>query len=91
MNTLILNEENNADIEKAAQIIKNGGLVAFPTETVYGLGADAINADAVRKIFKVKNRPANNPLIAHISDFSMLEKMIFEKSINSESVKSSVW
>ena len=43
LNTLILNDENNADIEKSAEIIKNGGLVAFPTETVYGLGADATN------------------------------------------------
>ena len=58
-----------------AKKIQSGELVAFPTETVYGLGADATNADAVQKIFEVKNRPANNPLIAHISDISMLEKI----------------
>lgn len=51
----------------AAAVIKAGGLVAFPTETVYGLGADVFNADAVAKIFEAKMRPADNPLIAHIA------------------------
>ncbi|MEM1976926.1 MAG: Sua5/YciO/YrdC/YwlC family protein, partial [Nitrososphaerota archaeon] len=50
----------------AADIIKRGGLVAFPTETVYGLGADAYNREAVRRIFEAKNRPMDNPLIVHI-------------------------
>lgn len=56
------------EIKKAAQIIKEGGLVAFPTETVYGLGADALNAEAVAKIFAAKNRPLDDPLIVHIAD-----------------------
>ena len=55
------------DIEKAANIIRSGGLVAFPTETVYGLGADAGNQDACLKIFKAKGRPSNNPLIVHVA------------------------
>lgn len=59
-------------LEIYADIIKSGGLVAFPTETVYGLGASALDDAAVRKIFAVKNRPANNPLIAHICDKDML-------------------
>ena len=67
LNTLILNDENNADIEKSAEIIKNGGLVAFPTETVYGLGADATNENACRNIFSAKGRPQDNPLIVHLS------------------------
>ncbi|WP_244833697.1 L-threonylcarbamoyladenylate synthase [Clostridium sp. BJN0001] len=54
-------------IEEAADIIKNGGIVAFPTETVYGLGADATNSDAVKKIFKAKGRPQDNPLIIHVA------------------------
>ncbi len=54
-------------IKKAAEIIKKGGLVAFPTETVYGLGADALNAKAVKRIFTVKGRPPDNPLIVHVS------------------------
>ena len=49
-------------IEEAAQVIRNGGIVAFPTETVYGLGADALNDEAVKKIFIAKGRPQDNPL-----------------------------
>jgi len=56
------------EIERAVEVLARGGLVAFPTETVYGLGADATNADAVRKIFAVKGRPSTNPLICHVAD-----------------------
>ena len=59
------------DLEEAAEVIRAGGLVAFPTETVYGLGADAFNATASAKIFKVKGRPADNPLIVHVSSLEM--------------------
>ena len=52
-------------IDKAVQILRDGGLVAFPTETVYGLGADAKNPDAIKKIFTAKGRPSNHPLIVH--------------------------
>jgi L-threonylcarbamoyladenylate synthase len=55
-------------IARAAAVLRAGGLVAFPTETVYGLGADATNPEAVRRIFAVKGRPANNPLIVHVAD-----------------------
>ncbi|MCC6425092.1 MAG: threonylcarbamoyl-AMP synthase [Phycisphaerales bacterium] len=55
-------------IDQAVQILKQGGLVAFPTETVYGLGADARRSDAVNRIFAAKGRPSNNPLIVHIHD-----------------------
>jgi L-threonylcarbamoyladenylate synthase len=60
-------------IEQAAVLIQKGGLVAFPTETVYGLGADALNEQAVRRIFAAKGRPADNPLIVHISSRAMLD------------------
>lgn len=56
------------EIARAAAVLKAGELVAFPTETVYGLGADASNADAVRKVFATKRRPADHPLIVHIAD-----------------------
>lgn len=59
--------EDSCIIEKAAKVIKNGGIVAFPTETVYGLGADALNENAVKKIFEAKGRPQDNPLIIHVS------------------------
>ncbi|GAB1450795.1 L-threonylcarbamoyladenylate synthase [Draconibacterium sp.] len=62
-------------IEEAAQIIRNGGLVAFPTETVYGLGANALNPFAVAKIFELKERPSFDPLIVHIADFNDLQRL----------------
>src|SRR6516162_10149293 len=57
-------------IARAAAILRDGGLVAFPTETVYGLGANALHATAVARIFAAKGRPANNPLIVHIAESS---------------------
>ncbi len=57
-----------SDVRKAAEILRGGGLVAFPTETVYGLGADATNDRAVARIYEAKGRPQFNPLIAHVSD-----------------------
>ncbi len=77
MNTLIdtINSDNinYETLSKYADLLKSGNLVVFPTETVYGLGANCLDSAAVKKIFAVKNRPANNPLIAHISDVSMLD------------------
>lgn len=75
--TIIL-DINEADIdlpavEYAAGIIRAGGIVVFPTETVYGIGADVFNENAVKKIFKAKGRPADNPLIIHISDMGMVD------------------
>jgi L-threonylcarbamoyladenylate synthase len=60
-------------IERAAQILRQGGLVAFATETVYGLGADASNPAALRKLFAAKGRPANHPVIVHLADMSELK------------------
>ncbi|NMB30331.1 MAG: threonylcarbamoyl-AMP synthase [Clostridiales bacterium] len=66
---------NDENIRIAARLIQNGDVVAMPTETVYGLAADATNPDAIRRIFKIKGRPQDNPLIVHISDISMLEEL----------------
>ena len=63
------------EIARAAKIIKNGGLVSFPTETVYGLGADAFNPSAVAGIFEAKKRPFFDPLIVHIADINTLDKL----------------
>ncbi len=60
-------------IQQAADCLKNGGLVAFPTETVYGLGADASNPTAVKRIFAAKNRPENHPLIVHLASFEQFD------------------
>src|SRR3970040_1493153 len=60
--------ELDGEIRKAARILRGGGLVAFPTETVYGLGGDCERALAVRRVFAVKGRPARHPLIVHLAD-----------------------
>ena len=62
-------------IEKAAEIIKNGGLVSFPTETVYGLGANVFNPKAVANIFAAKGRPSFNPLISHIAEIEKMSEL----------------
>jgi len=70
-------------IRAAARVIRSGGLVAFPTETVYGLGANALDEEAVSKIFKAKDRPADNPIIVHIAnkeDISVLTERLPEKA-----------
>ena len=73
------NESEDALIyEKASKILRSGGLVAFPTETVYGLGGDALNKDASRKIYAAKGRPSDNPLIVHIADRNDLYKLAEE-------------
>src|ERR1700761_6460716 len=64
-----------AAVAEAARTLAAGGLVAFPTETVYGLGADATNADAVARLYQAKGRPAFNPLIAHVADLRAAEKI----------------
>lgn len=63
-----------SDLTKAAAILRDGGLVAFPTETVYGLGADATNGEAVARIFEAKGRPRFNPLIIHVPDLATAEQ-----------------
>ena len=74
MNTLHLTN-TQSDIERAAAILRDGGLVAMPTETVYGLAADALNGSAVRRIFEAKGRPMDNPLIVQVAAFSDVERL----------------
>lgn len=66
---------------EAVEILGNGGLVAFPTETVYGLGGDATNPDAARKIFEAKGRPSDNPLIIHVAEPSDAEEYAFTNEL----------
>lgn len=68
-------QSGNDIIREAGDILRNGGLVAFPTETVYGLGADALNAGAAQKIYAAKGRPSDNPLIVHITELEDLKKI----------------
>jgi len=73
-----------ASLKKGAKILLEGGLVAFPTETVYGLGADAFNPAALAKVFEVKGRPRFDPLIIHIADLKTLEKTTNLSKLNDE-------
>lgn len=78
---IVFIDEKNIDqdiIDRAGDIIKRGGLVAFPTETVYGLGGDALNRESSRKIYAAKGRPSDNPLIVHIADMEALAGIVSE-------------
>ncbi|MFO8019031.1 MAG: L-threonylcarbamoyladenylate synthase [Promethearchaeia archaeon] len=79
------------NIRKSANILRNGGLVAFPTETVYGLGANALNPNAVCKIFEVKGRPPDNPLIIHIGRKADLERLAVNIPQDAELLIKNFW
>ncbi len=78
MNTIILKSNETA---VAAQILKSGGLVAFPTETVYGLGGNALDAKAAQKIYAAKGRPSDNPLIIHLADAGQAEQYVYTNDV----------
>lgn len=69
-----MSDVDDATVERAAELLRAGGLVALPTETVYGLGADAANPAAIAKVFAVKGRPTSHPLIVHIADATQLDR-----------------
>ena len=94
MHTQIIKIDRNdkePDFGDAIDIIRNGGLVAFPTETVYGLGGDATNKEASRKIYAAKGRPSDNPLIVHIHDFSELEMIASEVPDEARKLNEAFW
>ena len=70
--------ENEELFRKASDILKSGGLVAFPTETVYGIGANALNDAACKNIFKAKGRAGDNPLIVHVNNVDMIKQLVEE-------------
>ncbi len=85
---------NNIDAEKikySAEVIKSGGLVAFPTETVYGLGANGLDEKAVKKIFEAKGRPSDNPLILHIADRKQVFELAKDVPSNAGKLMDSFW
>ncbi|WP_010166692.1 L-threonylcarbamoyladenylate synthase [Candidatus Epulonipiscium viviparus] len=89
MDTIILSKTDN--LELAINILKNGGLVVSPTETVYGLCANALDENAVENIFKAKGRPADNPLIVHIASLAMLDQLVAEISANAQKLIDAFW
>ncbi len=78
-------------IDQAAEIIKKGGIVAFPTETVYGLGADVFNPLAVARVFEVKQRPSFDPLIVHVANETDLERLVTEIPYDAEKLTKQFW
>ena len=76
METIVLDANEQKNIEHCADVIRNGGLVAFATETVYGLGANALDEKSVAKIFKIKGRPQDNPLIVHIASIDEVKPLV---------------
>ncbi len=93
MNTLKLNgySVNDDGIKQSADILKSGGVVAIPTETVYGLAADALNPSAVKKIFEAKGRPQDNPLIVHISSFDEIYNLVTEIPETAKKLADAFW
>ena len=88
MKTQILSEK---DTQIAAEILKSGGLVAIPTETVYGLAANALNESAVKKIFTAKGRPSDNPLIVHISGVDEIYNLVSELPVAAQKLADAFW
>lgn len=87
-------DANNIDSQKlkvAAEVIKNGGLVAFPTETVYGLGANGLNGEAVNRIFSAKGRPNDNPLILHIAEKKQIYDLVKEVPLEAKKLMDKFW
>lgn len=82
---------DEAVIEQAAAVLRDGGLVAFPTETVYGLGADALSEEAVEKIFEAKGRPATNPLIVHVADIDGARRLTNRWTESAQKLAESFW
>jgi L-threonylcarbamoyladenylate synthase len=95
MKTLLLKVDSEnptaAKIKLAAQIIRKGGLVAFPTETVYGLGADALNPEAVLALFEAKKRPLDNPPIVHVADSKEVCRLVREVPKKAEQLMEQFW
>ncbi len=82
---------NTEYIREASEILKNGGLVAFPTETVYGLGGDATDKEASKKIYQAKGRPSDNPLIVHIAKFEQLEAITKDLPDTAKKLADAFW
>lgn len=91
MQTRLLNAKDEKAILSAAQILKDGGLVGMPTETVYGLAANALNGSAVARIFAAKGRPMDNPLIVHISEFSQIYPLVKQVPDSAKKLAQKFW
>lgn len=87
----VFSKEEEEKLRQAGEILRRGGLVAFPTETVYGLGGDALNPDSSRKIYAAKGRPSDNPLIVHICRFEDIYAIVKEVSPQARKIAEEFW
>lgn len=87
----VFSDIEEAKLQQAGMLLKQGGLVAFPTETVYGLGGDALNPESSRKIYAAKGRPSDNPLIIHISRFEDIYSIVKEVSDEAKKIAKAFW
>ena len=85
------NQIDEKVIEEAGALLREGKLVAFPTETVYGLGADALQEEAARKTYEAKGRPSDNPLLVHIADYEQLKKIAVNIPPETDILAAHVW
>lgn len=90
MQTITLTSSKE-DIKKAGELLRQGKLVAIPTETVYGLAADALNGPAVARIFQAKGRPQDNPLIVHIADLAQIKPLVTEFPASAKKLAEAFW
>ena len=86
-----VSEEDDAKLKAAGEILRRGGLVAFPTETVYGLGGDALNPTSSKRIYAAKGRPSDNPLIVHIYRFEDIYKITGDVSEEARRIADAFW
>lgn len=91
MQTIVINGSDDERFYSVAKALRDGKLVAFPTETVYGLGANALNPQAVKRIYEAKGRPSDNPLIVHIAKVSQLESLVREVPAKAEELMKAFW
>ena len=89
--TIVQQHIDAAAIREAGEIIRAGGLVAFPTETVYGLGGDALNPESSKKIYEAKGRPSDNPLIIHIASMEALPVIVREVPETAKKLAEAFW
>jgi L-threonylcarbamoyladenylate synthase len=81
------NEQKMPNLDEAVELLKSGDIIAFPTETVYGLGANAYNRLAVEKIFKIKGRPNDNPIIVHVDALENVYRLVSEEKLQNKALK----
>ena len=91
MDTKIITNPSEQDIDTLARALRNGKLVSIPTETVYGLGANGLDPEAMDKIYAAKGRPSDNPLILHVPNSESIKSLVTEISATAQALMDAFW